>query len=45
MLEEKLLEWVKKVVNVHGENFVDTYAMLEEVDKIIAEAFDHEPVL
>ena len=45
MLEERLLEWVKKVVNVHGENFVDTYAMIADVDKIISEEFCHEPIL
>lgn len=48
MLEQKLTEWVQKVLAAHdapalvGKN---TYRMIEEVDKIIAEAFDHEPVL
>lgn len=53
MLEEELLDWVKNVVAVKKlmdsddctKTFVSTYAMIQEVDSIIAKAFDRERVL
>ena len=48
MLEQKLMEWVKKVVEAQDlkeHQFADTHQMLVDVDKIIAEAFDYAPVL
>lgn len=48
MLEEKLNEWVQKVLNAYSNSetyiFVDTYKMMVDVDKIIAEGFGHRPV-
>ena len=48
MLEQKLLEWVAKVVAAHNSDTPgapDTFQMVKDVDQIIAEAFDHDPVL
>lgn len=48
MLEQKLMEWVKNVVEVQNlkeHQFADTYQMIVDVDKIIAEAFDHAPII
>ena len=47
MFEDKLKEWMEKVINAYNskENgMTDTFAMIEDVDKIIAEAFEHDPV-
>lgn len=42
----RLMEWVAKVVLAkEAGGMIDTYAMIEDVDKIIAEAFDRDPVL
>ena len=51
MFEEKLNEWTQKVIDAYkavnnGEcDFVSTYRMMLDVDKLIAEAFDHEAVM
>lgn len=47
MLEQKLNEWVAKVLAAYNDTkpgFVNTRAMICDVDKIIAEAFDHTPL-
>lgn len=46
MLEARLNEWVRKVLNAYkSEGMTNTYQMLVDVDKIISEEFDHDPVL
>ncbi len=46
MLKEELNAWIEKVVSAkENGGMVDTYAMIAKVDKIIANAFDHEPVI
>ena len=53
MLKEELLAWVEKVcaakehydVDNGQVAFVSTYAMIQEVDDIIAKAFDRDPVI
>lgn len=44
MLEERLAEWVEKVLDAYNSKgtAVDTLQMMIDVDKIIAEEFDHE---
>lgn len=47
-LEQKLNEWVAKVVasyNPDTPGAPNTFQMVKDVDQIIAEAFDHDPVL
>lgn len=50
-LKEALLGWVDKVMKTYEQNrkntfsCVNTYRMIQDADKIIAEAFDHDPVL
>lgn len=46
LLEERLTAWVDEVLDAYGTaGSVDTLAMVADVDKIIAEAFDHAPVI
>lgn len=46
VLKKKLEEWENKVLNSYGQKGgVNTYQMIVDVDKIIAEAFNHTPVL
>lgn len=51
MLEKRLNEWVQAVMDAYNDDrdgfeySVNTYQMIVEVDKIISEEFDHEPVL
>lgn len=46
VFHDKLDSWVEKVVRAKAScGMVDTFAMIAEVDKIIADAFDHEPVI
>ena len=46
MLEEKLTEWVHKVLTAYETaGMTDILQMIVDVDRIIAEAFDHTPVL
>lgn len=46
MLEQRLNEWVAKVIKASEPGgCVNTYRMIVDIDKIIAEEFDHEPVL
>lgn len=48
MLEEKLNEWMQKVLNAYNNSdtlvCIDTYKMVVDVDKIISEAFGHYPI-
>lgn len=47
MLEDRLNEWVKKVVaakNDTSRGCTNTRQMILDVDKIIAEEFDHTPM-
>ena len=45
MLEKRLNEWMEKVIEAHKSNgMADTYQMMVDVDRIIAEEFDREPV-
>ena len=51
MLEERLTQWMEKVLATHSEPnpFIrvsaNTYKMILDVDKIIAEEFDHAPII
>lgn len=46
MLEKRLSEWMEKVIAAKNSGGItDTLQMIVDVDKIIAEEFDHEPVL
>lgn len=46
MFEQKLNEWVEKVVIAYNSSgMADTYRMIVDVDKIVAEAFNHAPVI
>ena len=49
MLEQKLNEWVRRVVAAHdGAHYcgvINTFQMVVDVDKIIAEEFNHAPVI
>lgn len=42
-LIRRVEEWKEKVINTEGQ--ADTYRMVKEIDQILAEEFDHEPVL
>lgn len=45
-LECELTAWVDKVCRAKVScGMADTFKMIQQVDKIIAEAFDHEPVI
>ena len=48
MLEERLNEWVKKVLKAYESSnsyvYANTYQMIVDVDEILAEEFDHEPI-
>lgn len=48
MLEERLNEWMQKVLDAYNNSdtfvYIDTYKMVVDVDKIIAEEFGHYPV-
>lgn len=45
-LERELNEWKDKVLrSFDGAGSVNTYGMIVDVDRIIAEAFDHAPVI
>lgn len=46
-LEEKLNKWVKLVIEAKRDpnpGHVDTIKMMIDIDKIIAEEFDHTPM-
>ena len=44
MFEEKIYEWAEKVINAHKiSGMTNTYQMMVDIDKIIAEGFDHDP--
>ena len=46
VFHSKLDAWVEKVVRAKASvGMVNTFAMIAEVDKIIADAFNHEPVI
>lgn len=53
MLKEELLTWVEKVLAAkmlidaddRTKAFVSTYAMIQEVDAIVAKAFDRDRVI
>lgn len=42
-LVRRIDEWKEKVVNTEGS--ANTYRMVKDIDKILAEEFDHEPIL
>ena len=48
MLEEKLNEWMQKVLDAYNKSdtyvCIDTFQMIVDVDEIIAEEFGHDPV-
>lgn len=45
-LKSQLVNWCSKVIYAkEGGGMVNTYRMLKDIDKIIADAFDHEPVI
>mgnify|MGYP001630353164 CR=1 FL=1 len=46
VLEEKLESWKEKVLNSYQQGGgVNTYRMIVDIDKIIAEAFDRPPCM
>lgn len=46
MFEKKMNEWAKKVIEVYQSGgAANTYQMMIDIDNIIAEAFDHYPML
>ncbi len=46
MLKKRLEDWMEKVLDAYTfDGGVDTYHIIVDVDKIIAEAFNHDPVL
>lgn len=48
MLEERLNEWMQKVLKAYDNKSVymciNTFQMIVDVDKIISEEFDNEPI-
>ena len=45
MFEEKIREWAEKVINAQKAiGMTNTYQMMLDIDKIIADGFDHDPV-
>ena len=48
MLEERLNEWVQKVLKAYENSnsyvYVNTFQMIIDVDEIISEEFEHEPI-
>ena len=48
-LRAAINEWAEKVTHAHEDNTPHTYAntckMITDIDKIIAKAFDRDPVL
>ena len=46
MLEQRITEWAHKVLAAHeAGGMIDTVQIIEDIDRIIAEEFDHDPVL
>ena len=48
LLEMALREWEQKVLQAYAQRrevMVSTYQMLEDADRIIADAFDRSPIL
>ncbi len=50
LLEMALREWEQKVLQAYAQRredrvMVSTYQMVEDVDRIIADAFDRSPIL
>lgn len=49
MLEERLNEWVQKVLRAYENSnsyvCIDTFQMIVDVDEIIAECFGHDPII
>lgn len=45
-LKKELTKWMEKVIHAKAteneDGFIDTYAIMRDVDKIIAEAFDRD---
>ena len=41
-LEKRIYEWKEKVIKSVDGGAYNTYAMMIDIDKIIAEEFDHE---
>ena len=45
MLEQRLQEWMDKVIAAHNsDGMTDTFKMILDVDKIVAEEFGHDYV-
>ncbi|MCM1236523.1 MAG: hypothetical protein NC489_41115 [Ruminococcus flavefaciens] len=46
VLKQQITEWMHKVMAAHeAPGSADTYQVMADIDRIIAEAFDHVPVL
>jgi hypothetical protein len=43
-LEQKLKEWTEKVLKAYGSE-ADTYRMVKDIDKILADAFQHDTII
>lgn len=43
-LEQKLKEWTEKVLKTYGSE-ADTYRMVKDIDKILADAFQHDTII
>lgn len=48
MFEKELNEWVRRVLSAYEDSnnaMCNTYQMIVDIDKIIADAFNHDTVL
>ena len=48
MFEKELNEWVRRVITAYADDnksMCNTYQMIVDIDKIIADAFNHDTVL
>ena len=46
--EQAVEAWKKRVISAmadDGEGFIDTVAIMADIDKIVAKAFDRDPVI
>lgn len=44
VFKEQLTGWCNKVLSTEKNGMVDTYRMMKDIDKIIANYYDHAPL-
>ena len=45
-LNKAIDEWKNKVLSANdSQGMIDTFAMIKDIDRIIADAFDHAPII